>query len=222
MEPDIASVAALIGEPARATMLLALLDGRALPAGELAFSANVAPQTASSHLAKLVSAQLLAVEAQGRHRYYRIANARVGRAIEALGEIAPAPRIPTHRTAEWKTLRLARTCYNHLAGQAAVAIHDAFEQRNFLRRISSRTCQLTTEGRKWFEEFEIDPNETGRLCIDWTERRYHLGGPLGSAFLTALCARKWVVRMNKTRSVRLTVTGRTELSQRLVLRNFEG
>src|ERR1051326_2882464 len=95
MEPDIASVAALIGEPARATMLLALLDGLALPAGELAFSANIAPQTGSTHLAKLVAARLLRVETQGRHRYYRLANPLVGQAIEALGEIAPAPRAPS-------------------------------------------------------------------------------------------------------------------------------
>ncbi|HYL78329.1 MAG TPA: helix-turn-helix transcriptional regulator [Bryobacteraceae bacterium] len=215
MEPDIASVAALIGEPARATMLLALLDGRALPAGELAFSACVAPQTASSHLAKLVSARLLQVENQGRHRYYRIANPRVGHAIEALGEIAPPPRVPTHRSEEWKTLRRARTCYNHLAGQCAIEIYAAFETRNFLHRVSGRSCRLTGQGRKWFEELGLDPAHDGRLCIDWTERRYHLGGPLGAALLCGLCDRRWAVRMNKTRAVRLTVTGRTELNKRL-------
>jgi DNA-binding transcriptional ArsR family regulator len=217
VEPDIASVAALIGEPARATMLLALLDGRALPAGELAFSANVAPQTASSHLAKLVSARLLQVETQGRHRYYRMASAGVGTAIEALGEIAPAPRIPAHHPKEWNTLRSARTCYNHLAGQSADAIHDAFEQRGFLRRISGRACLLTGQGREWFEDLgiELQGEPCGRLCIDWTERRYHLGGPLGAALLSGLCDRRWVVRMNKSRAVRLTITGRAELSKRL-------
>jgi len=201
MEPDIASVAALIGEPARSTMLLALLDGRALPAGELAFSANIAPQTASTHLAKLVAARLLRVETQGRHRYYRLANPLVGQAIEALGEIAPAPRAPSHRPEEWKTLRVARTCYNHLAGQLAVAIQ-AFEQRGFLRRVSGRTCRLTGDGLRWFEDLDIDLHGNrgqpcGRLCIDWTERRFHIGGPLRSALLAGQCVRKWVVRLSK-------------------------
>ena len=222
MEPDIASVAALIGEPARATMLLALLDGRALPAGELAFSANVAPQTASTHLAKLVGARLLRVETQGRHRYYRLASPLVGHAIEALGEIAPAPRALTNRSEEWKTLRLARTCYNHLAGRLAVAIHGAFEHRGFLRRISGRTCRLTGDGLRWFEDQDIEilgnrGQPCGRLCIDWTERRFHIGGPLGAALLAGLCSRKWVVRMSKGRGVRLTIAGRAELERHLQL-----
>jgi len=219
MEPDIASIAALIGEPARAAMLLALLDGRALPAGELAFSANVAPQTASSHLAKLVAARLLSVETQGRHRYYRMANAEVGTAIEALGQLAPSPRIQTRQSSEWKTLRAARTCYNHLAGQFAVAIHNEFEQRGFLQRVSSRECDLTDAGAEWFEELggELQGHRRGRLCIDWTERHYHLGGPLGGALLACLCERKWVVRMKKTRAVRLTVEGRAGLNKSLGL-----
>src|SRR5260370_1205355 len=197
MEPDIASIAALIGEPARATILLALMDGRALPAGELAFSANVAPQTASSHLAKLVAARLLSVETQGRHRYYRMANAEVGTAIEALGQLAPSPRIQTHQSSEWRTLRAARTCYNHLAGQFAVAIHNEFEQRGFLQRVSSRECDLTDTGAEWFEELggKLQGHRRGRLCIDWTERHYHLGGPLGGALLAPLCHPKWWVRI---------------------------
>ncbi len=219
MEPDIARVAALIGEPARATMLLALLDGRARPAGELAFSANVAPQTASSHLAKLVAARLLDVETQGRHRYYRMANAEVGTAIEALGHLAPSPRIQTHQSGEWKTLRAARTCYNHLAGQFAVAIHDEFERRGFLQRVSKKECDLTDAGVEWFEKMGVvnRSERRGRLCIDWTERYYHLGGPLGGALLACLCERKWIVRMSKTRAVRLTVEGRIGLNKCLGL-----
>jgi DNA-binding transcriptional ArsR family regulator len=200
-------------------MLLALMDGRALPAGELAFSANVAPQTASSHLAKLVAARLLSVETQGRHRYYRMANADVGIAIEALGQLAPSPRIQTHQSSEWKTLRAARTCYNHLAGQFAVAIHDEFERRGFLRRVSSRECDLTDAGAEWFGKLggAFEGHRRGRLCIDWTERHYHLGGPLGGALLACLCERKWVMRMRKTRAVRLTVEGRVGLNKSLGL-----
>ncbi len=124
METGFIRDAALIGEPARAAMLLSLLDGRALPAGELAFSANVAPQTASGHLAKLVEGGLLSVENQGRHPYYRLAGPDVGTAREALGGLAPFPRVRDHEPEEVRVLRFARTCYNHLAGRLAVDIND--------------------------------------------------------------------------------------------------
>src|ERR1700688_4815751 len=128
MQTGFIRIAALIGEPARATMLLSLLDGRALPAGELAFSANVAPQTASGHLAKLVEGGLLSVENQGRHRYYRLAGRNFVSALEALGELASAPRRRDREPEEIRVLRFARTCYNHLAGRLAVDIHSAMQR----------------------------------------------------------------------------------------------
>ena len=223
MRTNFGPVAALIGEPARATMLLSLLDGRALPAGELAFSANVAPQTASGHLAKLVEGGLLRVETQGRHRYYRLAGPDVGTALEALGELAPAPRRRDREPEEVKVLRYARTCYNHLAGRLAVDIHMAMQRRGLLATVAEKQCELTDLGRKWLVEIgregslKLGPREgLARLCLDWTERQHHLGGPLGCTLLNCFCDRKWIVRMRR-RAVRLTVNGRIELGQRLGL-----
>ena len=222
MGTEFARVAALIGEPARATMLLSLLDGRALPAGELAFSANVAPQTASGHLAKLVEGGLLNVETQGRHRYYRLAGPDVGNALEVLGELAPAPRVRDREPRQIKLLRFSRTCYNHLAGRLAVDIHIAMRRRGLLAAAGEKQCELTGPGRKWFAEVARTPelnrrDSLARLCLDWTERQHHLGGPLGCALLNCFCERKWIVRMREPRAVRLTVNGRIELGKRLGL-----
>jgi DNA-binding transcriptional ArsR family regulator len=220
MEIGFGRVAALIGEPARATMLLSLLDGRALPAGELAFSANVAPQTASGHLAKLVEGGLLSVESQGRHRYYRIAGPAVGAALEALGELAPAPRVREHEPQEIRVLRYARTCYNHLAGKLAVDIYEAMRHLGLLAPAAEKQCELTALGHKWFAEIAqtYPPKRpaVARLCLDWTERQHHLGGPLGCTLLNCLCERKWIVRM-RGRAVRLTLNGRAELGKQLGL-----
>ena len=204
-------------------MLLSLLDGRALPAGELAFGANVAPQTASGHLAKLVEGGLLSVENQGRHRYYRLAGPQVGTALEALGELAPAPRVRDREPEEVKVLRYARTCYNHLAGRLAVDIYAAMKRQGLLTQVNEKQCELTALGRQWFAEIDRGhPPKLGgrqaiaRLCLDWTERQHHLGGPLGCTLLTRLCERKWIVRM-RGRTVRLTLNGRVELGKQLGL-----
>jgi len=150
-EPKIAEIAALMGEPSRATILVALLGKEALPATELASRASISPQTASSHLSKLVAGNLLAVEQHGRHRYYRLASDDVGRAIESLAIIAPPPPA-AHNIQEdepLKTVRYARTCYDHMAGKVAVAIARALEQREFLIR-SGRAYEVTESGKDWF------------------------------------------------------------------------
>jgi DNA-binding transcriptional ArsR family regulator len=223
MEIGFGRVAALIGEPARATMLLSLLDGRALPAGELALGANVAAHIASGHLAKLVEGGLLSVENQGRHRYYRLAGPEVGTALEALGELTPAPRVRDREPEEVKVLRYARTCYNHLAGRLAVDIYAAMKRQGLLTPVNEKQCELTALGRQWFAEIDRGhPPKLGgrqaiaRLCLDWTERQHHLGGPLGCTLLTRLCERKWIVRM-RGRAVRLTPNGRVELGKQLGL-----
>ena len=222
MGTEFGRVAALIGVPARATILLSLLDGRALPAGELAFSANVAPQTASGHLAKLVKGGLVSVETQGRHRYYRLAGPDVGSALEALGELAPAPRVRDREPRQIKLLRFSRTCYNHLAGRLAVDIHIAMQRRGLLTPLGEKQCELSGLGHKWFAEVarttELSRSQSvARLCLDWTERQHHLGGPLGCALLNCFCERKWIVRMREPRAVRLTVNGRLALGDRLGL-----
>jgi DNA-binding transcriptional ArsR family regulator len=209
--PSVAEAAALIADPARAAMLIALVDGRALPAGELAYCAGVTAQTASSHLAKLVDGGLMAVEQEGRHRYYRLA------AIHALG--------PVRRKAldaKARDLRFARCCYDHLAGQLGVAVTDALERREFLVRAEGKTFNVTPAGAAWFGGVGVDmaalkPTRRGlaRQCLDWTERRRHLAGPLGVAFMSALCEAGWLRRSRAPRGIDVTPKGQLELKREL-------
>jgi DNA-binding transcriptional ArsR family regulator len=206
-------------------MLLALMDGRSLPSGELAFSANIAPQTASGHLTKLVDAGLLAVETQGRHRYYRIAKPEVSFAIETLGELAPPRPQPEPPSEEARRFRFARTCYGHLGGILAVKIVDSMRERRLLRITSDRQCHLTEPGRAWLGTLgvEIEPDRlraegTGRYCLDWTERRPHLSGPLGRVIFNRTHELGWLARIPGTRALRITLKGRTEFEKRLGLR----
>jgi len=147
----------------------------------------------------------------------------VGTALEALGELAPAPRVRDSEPEEVKVLRFARTCYNHLAGRLAVDINIAMQHRGLLAPIGEKQCELTGIGRKWFSEIARESRvklarreELARMCLDWTERRHPLGGPLGCRLLNCLCERKWIVRM-RGRAVRLTVNGRLELDKNLGL-----
>ena len=224
MVPEVSSIAALIGEPKRATILVALLDGRAMPAGELAFQANVAPQTASEHLAKLVDGKLLAVQTLGRHRYYRLASPEVADALEALAGLVPPPKpLPRLESEQNRELRFARTCYNHLAGKAAVALNEELLRRGYLIVSATREYTLTDSGHAWMRALGVDlgtvshKSSFARACLDWTERRYHLAGPLGSALLRRMFELKWLARINDTRAVRFTVKGREQLGRMLDL-----
>ena len=172
MEPDISSLAALIGEPARGRILLALLDGRGLSASELARRAGITRQTASSHLARLVEGNLLRVIPQGRHRYYRITNARVAELLELMANMVPRPDTEFSQARPRNAIHLARTCYNHLAGCLGVGITRAIVDRGLLRE-SGRDYELSRKGAHWFEEFGIDTEalkKSGRVfarqCID--------------------------------------------------------
>ena len=219
MEPDISSLAALISEPARGRILIALLGGRSLPATELAQRAGITCQTASSHLAKLIEGRLLQVIPQGRHRYYRIANARVAELLESMARFAP--RKETYRSEPKSPIQIARTCYNHLAGSLGVRITDAIVGLRLLREVG-RDYQLTKKGAHWFSEFGIDTGalrKSGRVfarqCLDWSERRNHLAGALGSALAEHLFERSWIEHVRESRAVRITELGRRELKRRL-------
>jgi DNA-binding transcriptional ArsR family regulator len=223
--PSFAGVASLIADPARAAMLIALLDGRALPAGELAYAAGVTAQTASSHLAKLLDGGLLALEREGRHRYYRLAGPHVAQALEQLAALRPTE--PIRRKAlspEGRELRFARCCYDHLAGQLGVAATEALVEKRFIIAAEDKKFDVTTEGAAWFSELGLDvktlkPTRRGlaRQCLDWTERSHHLAGPLGVAFLDTLCSAGWVRRSPNSRAVRVTPRGRLALKERLGL-----
>jgi DNA-binding transcriptional ArsR family regulator len=218
----IAAVAELIGEPARAAMLIALTDGRALPAGELARAAGVSAQSASAHLFKLVGGGLLSVQSEGRHRYYRMASPEVGHAVEALGAIATNPRGPgVVHPPEARALYNLRSCYDHLAGRVAVELTSALERSRVIRLRGERDYELGPEGPIWFEALGLDPaalsrsrRTFARRCLDWTERRPHLAGALGAALFSRLMALGWLARLPKTRALRITHRGAGELEGR--------
>jgi len=215
--PYIAEIAALVGDPARANMLSALMDGRALNAGDLAFAAHVSPQTASAHLAKLVAARLLAGRKQGRNRYFRLASPEVARMLEEIMAVAVA-RAPRYRPA-WmrdEALRSARTCYDHLAGRLGVALAKTLADRRHVL-LDEDGGEVTEEGARFFDEFGLDLAATGRRrrfcrpCVDWSERRPHLGGTVGAALARRCFALGWLERLKDSRAVAITSSGRAGL-----------
>lgn len=236
-DADISIPAALLADPSRARVLLALADGRALPASVLASEAGVAASTASEHLAKLTDAGMLSVERHGRHRYYRIASPEVVRAIEALAQIAPqAPIKSLRQHTRAHALRRSRLCYDHLAGRLGVALMDALISQGALQggdgthhpdqaptdRLSASghdvDYRLTDSGATLLREFGIDLPVISarrrpliRYCLDWTEQRHHLAGALGAAVASRLLELDWLRRTPQHRAVRLTDTGRAGL-----------
>jgi DNA-binding transcriptional ArsR family regulator len=216
--PYIAEAAALIGDPSRATMLSALMDGRALTATELAYSSGITPQTASGHLSRLTEAKLVEVEKQGRHRYYRLANEHVAHVLEALAVLA-VHGAPRHRPTgpRDEAMRFARTCYDHLAGRVGVALAQSLLHDGTLTE-SNGAFAITPEGEANLEKLGLDlaALHKGRRaiasrCLDWSERTPHLGGALGAALLKELEARKWLLRAQGTRAVTLTKAGKAGL-----------
>lgn len=220
-EPNIAAAAALIGDPARAAILMALADRRALPAGELAAAAGLSSSAASAHLAKLLEGGLLALEREGRHRYYRLAGPQVAAVLESLASIAAQPiRSAVVHSPHARALRHARTCYDHLAGELGVAFALALENRGVIAMIDTeKRVDVTGAGTAWLESvFGIDVRElkAGRhgiacRCLDWTERRHHLAGPLGARLFQRSCELGWLTRTSGSRAVRVTRAGRDAL-----------
>lgn len=210
----ISAIAALIGDPARANILSALMGGKALTASELAYCAGVSPQTASGHLSKLVDGGLVTVEKQGRHRYHRLASTSVAEAFESLSGLASAgPKRQRMTGPRDAAMRQARTCYDHMAGRLAVAVTDCLISRNLIV-VEDRSGMITDEGRRFFTDFGVDldnrPNSARplcRTCLDWSERRMHLGGRLGALLLTRSIELHWVRSVNGSRSLTLTRDG---------------
>lgn len=200
-KPRIAPVAALLGDPARANIVMSLMDGRALTASELAAAAGVTLQTASSHLAKLLDGGLLKVEKQGRHKYFRLSGTDAAQLVEALMGFAQRSGADRIRTGPRDAaLRAARVCYDHLAGPRAVELFESLERKRFIEG-GGGNLRLTQRGRSHIAGFGIDlaALERGRRplcrsCLDWSERRTHLGGALGAALLTQMLTRKWMRR----------------------------
>jgi DNA-binding transcriptional ArsR family regulator len=218
-DADLAALGAVLGDRARARILLALGDGRALAASVLASEAGVAASTASAHLARLVDAGLLAVAVQGRHRYYRLAGPDVAELLERLGAIeVPSMARRKLTTSAPSELLHARSCYDHLAGRLGVRIHDFLLDGGHLVRDYDHHLTVTPSGREVLEGLGVDVDAavratrpTARSCVDWTERRHHLAGATGAALFDALLARRWLVRGTRPRSVRVTTAGQRGL-----------
>lgn len=224
-EPQIAAAAALIGNPGRVAMLGALMDGRALPATELASAAGLSAAGASEHLAQLLAGGLVTVIREGRHRYYRLANERVAGVLEGLATLGqPAPQVKSYRPSD-NPLRFARTCYDHLAGKLGVSIATALQDRMLLSHADGKRFSVTPEGAEWLldnlgiEIASLKPARHGIACgcLDWTERRYHLAGPLGTALLRSSFDLGFLRRGKERRSVHLTPTGSAFLESKLEL-----
>lgn len=217
-DSDIAPVAALMADRTRAAMLTALLAGRPLAAGELARTAGVTAQTASSHLARLLDGGLVTVLRQGRHRYYELADPDVAQAIEALGRIGPPIEVRSLRQSRAaEALQAARTCYDHLAGRAGVELFAALRDNGL---IHPETCHPTREGERVLAGIGVDVTAlrgTRRLlagpCLDWTERRPHLNGALGAAITGRLIGLGWFQRGTVPRALSLTAEGTTGLRE---------
>lgn len=204
----LAGTAAAIGDPARASMLDALMDGRALTAAELARVAGVAPQTASGHLARLAEAGLITLEKQGRHRYHRLASPAVAELLEGLRVLAGAARPVTGpRDA---ALRMARTCYDHMAGRLAVSVVDSLTARGQLV-MEGEGAEITPDGTAFLEHLGVAARPGRRIlcrpCLDWSERRPHLAGAIGAALCARCLELGWVRRREGTRALAITPAG---------------
>jgi DNA-binding transcriptional ArsR family regulator len=223
----VSRIAAAIGEPARARMLYCLMDGHPRTSTELAVVADVSPSTGSVHLNRLKAQHLVKVLVQGKHRFYSLNGPEVATALEGLSVLAGksrnkfAPKTPSR-------LRGARTCYDHMAGTIGVLLHDRFKELGWLSGESTNgdnSYALTEEGAKAFAALGIDVDATGALrrrfayaCLDWSERRPHLGGALGAAILALALKRKWVAQDLDSRALRVTSFGRREMLSRFGLR----
>jgi DNA-binding transcriptional ArsR family regulator len=218
--PDLSRIAALVGDPARANMLSALLSGAALTASELALEGGVGLPTASSHLAKLTEGGLVTVTTQGRHRYFALAGPEVASMLEAIQGVAasvgPKRARPGPRDG---AMREARVCYDHLAGEKGVALFDHLAGRRLIS-VSSHDVGLTESGRDWFAAFGVDVaalekkrRPLCRACLDWSVRRSHLAGSLGAATLERMFELRWARRESGSRAVRFTPAGRNEFEK---------
>jgi DNA-binding transcriptional ArsR family regulator len=218
MSDTLANAAKLLAEPARAAMLLRLMGGRAVPAGELAVSAHVSPQTASEHLARLIEAGFVTAQRQGRHRYYELVNADVAHVVESLLVLSSAPAARAGAAIPRPvlgSLEHARTCYAHLAGWLGVAITDALQREGHLEPAAGKAFAVSDRGREWFEEqgialprSSVADVKLARRCPDWTERRPHLAGTLGVSMYKRFVEIGWVSPSPRSRAVKISLKGR--------------
>jgi len=221
--PPIARIAAAIGDPVRAAMLVALMDGRALTASELASVGGISAQTASAHLNKLLDEQLLNVEKQGRHRYFRLAGTQVAELLEQLMGVAQHSHVKHPRVGPREpALRHARVCYDHLAGELGVAMYDGFLQRGWLLQTPT-TVELSDSGKESLLTLGVPLDSLGKSrrplcksCLDWSMRRHHLAGSLGKLLLDYCFDHKWAMRLPESRVVQFSKKGEAAFMREFV------
>ena len=214
MENKFKQIASLIGDPTRASIMWTLLDGKALTATELAIVADTSPQNISMHLTKLVQADLLCVESQGRHRYYKFSRKEIAYAIEAMVNLIPhATALKNINTENIPAIKHCRTCYDHLAGKVGVAVTDSLLQQKIIIDLNN-VFELSKKGENWFADFGIDV--TGlkeqrrsflRPCLDWSERRQHISGSLAASLLDKMFLADWIRRTKNSRAIVITSKG---------------
>jgi DNA-binding transcriptional ArsR family regulator len=220
IEQHFGRVTSLIGERSRAIMLWNLLDGRAYTATELAICANISAQAVSNHLSKLVKANLLAVDNQGRHKYYRFRSDKVAQVIETIAGLLPMDNNDKQKeTIPLNGIKYARTCYDHLAGKAGVAITNGLLEKKILVQ-QKNNYTVSVLGVKWFGEIGINVDAVLQMkrkfaypCLDWSERKHHLAGALGAAFLDAIENKDWIRKIKQSREIIITGVGKRELSK---------
>ncbi|PJN54452.1 hypothetical protein PAEVO_11730 [Paenibacillus sp. GM2FR] len=218
--PNVAQVASLVSDASRAAILTVLLDGRYHPASELAYMAKIKPQTASFHLSKMVAANLVTVEEQGRHRYYGIRNQEVAQILETLLSITPPVEIRSlNQATEHEAIRQARTCYDHLAGSLGIQLTNSLLNAGVISDTENQFT-VTEKGEVFFKAFQIDLEQVKRKrrsfthrCLDWSERRHHLAGALGHALLERLLELNWIQRLPRTRAITITPEGKKGLKE---------
>jgi DNA-binding transcriptional ArsR family regulator len=224
VEEQFSHLASLIGEPARSKMLWSLLDGRAFTATELSLMADVSPQSGSMHLNKLVQAELLVVERQGRHRYYKFSSRNVAYAIEAIANLLPAEKaVSKDNLLANGHIKFCRSCYDHLAGKMGVALTDSLLKQDLIAAEGSQ-YKVTIPGLKWFTHLGVDIDELkarrrvfARQCLDWSERRHHIAGSLGAVLLEKMLAEDWIRKTKNSRALVVTAKGEKKLYELLGL-----
>jgi len=225
-EEQFLSVSSLLCEPARAKMLWNLLDGRAYTATELALVADVSTTSASNHLTKLLQADIIKVEIQGRHRYYAFSRPEVAYAVESLASLASGiDGSKTKKEEAVKGIQFCRSCYDHLAGAVGVRFTEAMERKGFIKKDFTKEYLVSKKGWSWLSQIEIreadftnNRRPLARQCLDWTERRPHLAGQLGAVLLQTMFERKWLRKTQFSRELLVTAKGQQELNALLGIR----
>lgn len=218
MENQFKQIASLIGDPTRATIMWTLLDGKSFTATELAIAADTTPQNISMHLTKLVQADLLCVESQGRHRYFKFSRKEIAYAIEAMTNLIPYSTTQKNSVVEIiPGIKYCRTCYDHLAGKVSVALTDSLLRQKIIVD-SKNNFEISKKGQSWFSGLGINVDELKqerrsflRPCLDWSERRHHIAGSLAAAFLDIMLSADWMRRTKNSRALIITAKGEKKL-----------